>query len=248
MKYKINSKSEFEHKQLEDLISSFSDEGSSLFKSRNEIKVFRVDGVDLNIKKFRVPNLINKIAYRFFRKSKAQRSFEYASYLQKNDIGTPKPIAYFEWLENFQFLESFYVSEHLETDLTYRELVNNLNFPDHEKILRSFTRFTFELHQKNIQFLDHSPGNTLIKKEGDTYRFYLVDLNRMNFKELSFDERMQNFSRLTPHVEMIRIMANEYAKLIDKPEDEVFNKMWYYTDRFQKKFHRKKRLKKMLKK
>ena len=46
--------------------------------NRNIIKIINIDGVDLNIKAFKIPNLINRIAYNFFRKSKAQRSFEYA--------------------------------------------------------------------------------------------------------------------------------------------------------------------------
>ena len=69
----------------------------------------------------------------------------------------------------------------------------------------------------------------------------------MNFKELNFEERMQNFSRLTPKEEVVKIMANEYAALIVKSEVEVFEKMWFYTEQFQHKFQRKKALKKKLK-
>ena len=87
------------------------------------------------------------------------------------------------------------MSRHLDYELTYRELVTDPAYPDHENILRAFTRFTFELHEKQIQFLDHSPGNTLIKKVDGDYQFFLVDLNRMNFKELNFEERMLNFSQ-----------------------------------------------------
>jgi hypothetical protein len=126
-------------------------------------------------------------------------------------------------------------------------LVNDPNYPQHEEILRAFTRFTFELHEKKIEFLDHSPGNTLIKEHNGKFKFFLVDLNRMNFKELSFVERMKNFSRLTPKKEMIEVMSNEYANLINKPEADVFEEMWMYTNDFQKKFKRKRELKKKLK-
>ncbi len=215
--------------------------------ARNMIKIFDLEGEKINVKSFRIPNAVNKIAYRFFRKSKAQRSFEYALYLISKGIGTPAPIAYFEDSSKMAFLNSYYVSRQQECDLTYRELVHQPDFPDHEKILRAFTRFTYELHEKNIEFLDHSPGNTLIQLNNGDYEFYLVDLNRMNFKKLDFDARMKNFSRLTPKKEMVKIMASEYAKLIGKPEEEVFQKMWFYTQDFQEKFKRKKRLKKKLK-
>lgn len=215
--------------------------------ARNVIKVFNYNGGKVNIKSFRIPNAVNKIAYRFFRKSKAQRSFEYAQHLLSLGIGTPAPIAYLEEVSKMAFLKSFYVSCQQECDLTFRELVHQPNFPNHEKILRAFTRFTYGLHEKDVEFLDHSPGNTLIQLNDEDYKFYLVDLNRMNFRKLDFDARMKNFARLTPKKEMLRIMASEYSRLYGKPEEEVYQKMWFYTQDFQEKFHRKKALKRKLK-
>lgn len=217
---------------------------------RNIIKLFEFEGKTINIKSFKIPNLINKVAYKYFRKSKARRSFEYATLLLEKGIGTPEPIAY---LENYNWIglkDSYYASEHLQCDLTFRELVEIPNFPDHENILRQFTQFSFYLHEKGIEFLDHSPGNTLIKKSAEgKYKFFLVDLNRMNFHDkMDFDQRMKNLSRLTPKKEMITLMSNEYAKCYPvKTENEIFEKMWFYTQEFQEKFFRKQRLKKKLK-
>ncbi|MGA9588721.1 MAG: Kdo domain containing protein, partial [Salegentibacter sp.] len=156
-------------------------------------------------------------------------------------------VAYLEEENAFTFGKSYYVSEQLNYDLTYRELVTRPDFPKHEEILRAFTRFTFKLHEKKIEFLDHSPGNTLIQLNNGDYRFFLVDLNRMNFRELNFIQRMENFARLTPKKEMVEIMADEYAKHIKKPKAEVFEKMWYFTQLFQAKFQRKQEMKKKLK-
>lgn len=215
---------------------------------RNIIKLFSVDGAMVNIKSFKIPNIINQIAYKYFRKSKARRSFEYATRLLENGIGTPQPLGYVEHFNWLGLQSSFYASAHLQTELTYRELVLQSDYPDHENILRQFTAFTFLLHEKGIEFLDHSPGNTLIKNEGNgRYSFYLVDLNRMNFhREMSFDLRMKNFSRLTPKEEMIAIMSDEYSKLAAIPYDEVFAKMNFYTIDFQTKFHRKRARKQKL--
>lgn len=229
-------------KEIKKNISDFSTSGI-LFGDgkRNKIKLFDLDGKAINIKSFKVPNLINQVAYKYFRKSKARRSYEYANKLLENGIGTPQPIAY---AENFTFTgleKSFYVSEHLQAELTFRELVLQPYYPDHENILRQFTRFTFDLHQKGIEFLDHSPGNTLIEEGSEgTYHFYLVDLNRMNFHDvMDFDSRMKNFNRLTPKTEMLAVMSDEYAKLYNKKYEEVFSKMCFYTNDFQMKFHRK---------
>ena len=216
---------------------------------RNVIKLFDLDGKTINIKSFKIPNIVNKVAYKYFRKSKAKRSFEYATILLERGIGTPEPLAYFENFNSIGLRDSYYVSEHLEANLTFRELVEIPDYPDNENILRQFTKFTFDLHEKGIEFLDHSPGNTLIKKEEkDTYSFYLVDLNRMNFHEsMDFDMRMKNFSRLTPKKEMIAIMSNEYAKYYAESESTVFEKMWQFTVQFQDEFAKKRRLKKKLK-
>lgn len=232
------------------LIKNFSTSGQ-LFGNgqRNVIKLFDIEGVTVNIKSFKIPNIINKVAYRYFRKSKARRSYEYATILLEKGIGTPQPMAF---LENFNLIglqDSYYVSEHLDADLTYRELVEIPDYPDHDNILRQFTRFSFELHEKGIEFLDHSPGNTLIKKKEDgNYEFFLVDLNRMEFHDaMSFEMRMKNLCRLTPVKEMVAVMSNEYSKLYSESEEKTFETLWKYTADFQEKFYRKKRLKKKLK-
>ena len=216
---------------------------------RNVIKLFDLEAQKINIKSFKVPNLINKIVYKYFRKSKARRSFEFANILLENKIGTPQPIAYFENTTFLGLKDSYYISEHLECDLTYRELVEIPDFPENEIILRQFTHFSYDLHQKGIEFLDHSPGNTLIKKGFDgKYDFFLVDLNRMLFhKSMPFEVRMKNLCRLTPKKEMVAIMSNEYAKISGDSEQLIFETLWKMTADFQFKFFRKKRLKKKLK-
>lgn len=235
---------------IENCIVNFQSQGKYFVQGqRNAIKLFEIDGITLNIKSFKKPNLVNKIVYRYFRKSKARRSFEYASKLMDLGIGTPKPIAY---LENFDFIglnDSYYVCEHLEDVFEFRALVQNEDFNKRESIIRQFVKFSYQMHQKGVEFLDHSPGNTLIKDNNDgTYSFYLVDLNRMKFHEsIDFQTRMKNLSHLTPQKEMIVIMANEYAKLSGEKEQNVFETLWKFTSDFQFRYHRKKRIKKKLK-
>ena len=232
------------------LVNSFDDSGKLLYGgNRNAIKTFEINNFIINVKSFKVPNLINKIAYKYFRKSKARRSFEYANILLENKIGTPQPIAYFENSNFLGLKDSYYISEHLECDLTFRELVEIPDFPENEIILRQFTRFSYDLHQKGIEFLDHSPGNTLIKKGNNgNYEFFLVDLNRMAFHEkMSFEVRMKNLCRLTHKQEMVAIMSNEYAIISGESEQLINETLWKMTADFQYKFYRKKRLKKKLK-
>ena len=230
--------------QLQEVIDNFTTSGTLIGDGdRNKIKVYELNGKTISVKSFKIPNFINQIVYKYFRKSKAERSFEYANSLIEYGIGTPKPIAFFENSSLLGLQKSYYICEYLNYDLTYRELVTNSKYPDHENILRQFTKFTWQMHEKGIYFKDHSPGNTLIMQHEKEYNFSLVDLNRMSFFKLDFEARMKNFSRLTPKKEMVRIMSDAYAKLSGDDFEKVFKKMWVYTQQFQEKFHRKKRLK-----
>nr|WP_322625798.1 Kdo domain containing protein [uncultured Flavobacterium sp.] len=251
MKFITASAFEAKRQKISDIIGSFYTKGTMLSDGkRNKIKVFDLDGQALNIKSFRKPGFINSLVYAFFRKSKARRSFEFAGILTDKGIGTPQPIA---CLENYGFpglKDSYYVCEHLTPDLTFRELVEVPNFPEHNIILRQFVGFSFRLHEAGIEFKDHSPGNTLIVKNAPgKYSFYLVDLNRMNFhNDMSFDLRMENLKRLTPKKEMVEVMSNEYAKLYkQKAESEIFSTLWQKTEEFQRKYWRKRAFKQKLK-
>lgn len=164
----------------------------------------------------------------------------------KKGILTPRPIAFFENYNLIGLTDSYYICEYLTYDLTFRDLVQKSDYPDHKNILQQFTKFTWQMHEQGVFFKDHSPGNTLIVKIDNNYDFYLVDLNRMSFFELEFKTRMKNFSRLTPKKEMVEIMSETYAQLSGEKVEKVFKIMWFYTQDFQKKFHRKKELKKRL--
>lgn len=234
MKLFISKYHTLSKKKIEEILLNFDAVGQSLFADdkgrRNLIKIVEKDGKRFNIKSFKQPNYINRYVYVLFRKSKAERSFEFAEKLIKRGIGTPKPIAYAEETSNGALTKSFYISEHLDYDLTFRDL--DLTKAGHEDVLRAFTRFTYKLHEQKIEFLDHSPGNTLIQLNNGDYQFYLVDLNRMNFKPLNFIERMKNFARLTTDKSIVKIMAEEYADIYGKPEAAVFERMWFFTHSF----------------
>jgi len=229
--------------QCIDLINSFDSKGDIFWKKRNTIKIFKEGNEEWNIKSFKIPHLINKIIYKYFRKSKSRRSFEHAQILLSKDILTPKPIAYIEFSNVLGLGKSFYISKNLHYDLTFNELFDK-NYPDRENILNQFTEFTFQLHEKGIHHLDHSRGNTLIiEKENKQYDFYLIDLNRMVFEEMDFEMRIKNFDRLSLTSDMIAIISKKYAALIDKDEQYIFQKMTQVCEAFATNRARKKRLK-----
>jgi tRNA A-37 threonylcarbamoyl transferase component Bud32 len=239
--------SSLSRKRFQEILDLFHESDRHLGNPRNSIRIVNFEGKKRVVKSFRIPNLVNKIAYKFFRSSKAARSYRNAEYLLNNGIGTPAPLGYLEKTSSLGFKESYYVSDFVEHDFTYREIINDETLENKEKILRQFTRFMFRMHEAQIYFLDNSPGNTLIEKSGHGYNFYLVDLNRMKFYDIPYEDRLKNFERLSPEKWMYEIMGDEYAALSGNNREEAIEQMWQYTEQFQEKFHRKKRLKKKLK-
>lgn len=212
---------------------------------RNVVKHIGTDLLSLNVKSFRPPNFINSLIYKHLRKSKAQRSYEYARYLLERNIGTPEPVAYLEYNSWRGLKKSFYISIHIKEDLTFRTLINQPGYPDRETILRQFTRFTYRMQEENILFLDHSPGNTLIvKRDKGEYDFFLVDLNRMRLNhQLSVRDRIRNFGRLAATDDMIAIISDEYARLTGWEKEWLSRQIKHYTLENHQRRARKKRIK-----
>ena len=229
-------------------IENFGSQGKTIYKgSRNELRTKTVNDISVNIKRFQVPNWVNQFAYRWVRDSKAKRSFDFAATLLKIGVNTPKPIAYQENFSTLGILNSFYVSIQQDHDLTIRELTYQPDIPGREKILRDFTRFTHHFQDQGIFFIDHSPGNTLIKRMSDNeFEFFLVDLNRMKFKTLNYKERVKNFARLSPDRDIYVIIADEYAKMINKDSHVVFDDMWAEVKLAREKMKKKQNLKKKM--
>lgn len=210
--YQINPKYKSLEKAILDIPRRFDQEGEVIDDGRNVIKILDVEGERFNVKSFKKPNVINQFAYAYVRKGKAQRSFEYANTLLERGVDTPEPIAYIVYRNIFGVTRSFYISRQEEYDYTFRDL--RVKRPaDLEFILREFTRFTYHFHTQSIYFIDHSPGNTLIRREGERVHFMLVDLNRIKFMTISPLVGLKNFYRLNATDDMIDIIADEYARL-----------------------------------
>jgi len=218
MREKITYEIAPEFRELELWISQlpadFSSSGETIFKLRNEVKVFNVGNYKLNVKAFKVPNLINRFVYVHVRGSKAARSYEYARKFFLLDVPTPQAVGHVECTRNGLLKKSYYISLHLNYNFTLREVLD-FDVELRDEILRQWVRFTYEkLHKNGIFHLDYSQGNTLITKTDDgKYQFSIVDLNRMTFGPISFEKGLSNFCRLGVDQATLELIAREYASL-----------------------------------
>jgi len=217
----------------------FEQNSQTIHKARNELKIINYDNMNTIVKSFKVPNIINRIAYSFLRDSKAKKSYQNALRIDKF---SPKPIGYIEFFKSGLLFDSYFVSEKFDYDFTIREPLLDDKFQNKEEILKAFARFTFDLHENNIFHNDYSPGNILIKKDNDEYIFKIVDINRMKFFNLGIENRAKNFSKLWARDDELEIIALEYMKLY-KCKDDFIQKVCFYSNKNKRVKNFKKRLK-----
>ena len=217
VKYKIHPDYLAFENDLKTVKEHFAASNESIHKARNELRIVPLHGVKTVIKAFKIPHLLNRFVYAHLRDSKAKKSYENAVRLLELGVPTPQPIGYIEFLEGGLLSQSYFLSKFEPYDFTIREVLRH-KVDNAETILKAFTAFTYELHQKGVWHEDYSPGNILIRKE-EGYTFMLVDINRMQFRPISALEGLKNFSKLWARPEDRVLMGKEYARLsgMDEP-------------------------------
>lgn len=234
--------------ELNHIAQNFDNSGELLFKgSRNTIKIFDVNGKKVNVKSFKKPSFFKKIIYKYLRESKAKRSFLNAEFLIQNGFLTPVPYGFIEKSDWLGITNSFYFCEHLENAFPLEKVVDNLEYPNRNFILKNYANYFFNLHEKGIEFIDNSLGNTLIIEDNNQFYFYLIDLNRLNTnKKLSIDERMKNFARLTLSQSAWYEITLQYSELYQQnTSEELYEKLKKYSFDFYTGIARKRNLKKL---
>lgn len=246
MKMHINP----EFLKLEEFIASlpevFEREGKSIYRSRNELKIFEKEGLSINVKRYRKPIWMNRVVYTFFRKSKARRAYENALTLLNKGFETPNPVAYLEMFENGLLKDSFFIALHCPYKRLFREFADDSSIVGREEIVKSFGVMLARLHEANILHLDLSIGNILFDKLQDGYHFSLVDLNRMKFQKISLNEGCRNFERLRGNDDFFKLLAKTYAIQRGFDVETCIRLVLKAQQNSLQYFHRKRRLKKAI--
>ncbi|WVN42052.1 lipopolysaccharide kinase InaA family protein [beta proteobacterium MWH-UniP1] len=238
------------------LNTTFAQQGSTIYHARNELKEFTVDGDVLIVKSFGVPDALRRLIYGRFRQSKAQKSFNNAVRLQSLDLPTPSPVGFIEHHRSGGLYESFYVSHAWPNAQTIRDPLTNPNHPNRREILKAFGRFAWKLHQHQVYHRDFSPGNILFSKSSGTasgkqngagqWQFCLVDVNRMEFRPLSLDARMENFKMLWADDDDLNIIISAYATASGEAATTLIEKAISSSNAHKQRANRKERIKTLL--
>ena len=228
------------------LPETFEGHGEIVQARRNIIKSLNLDGLNLNIKRFRKPIFLNRIVYSFFRGTKASKAYYNALKVIEKGFSTPAPVCYIEEYKCGLLGLSYFVSTQLSNVKEIREYYYSK--ADNDKaLLSAFARYTAALHNGNILHMDYSPGNILISDDNGEYNFSLVDINRMQFSEVDINKGCENFCRLFEYDEAASFIAKEYAVTRGFDTDTCISLVLKYKHDFERKKARKKRLKQIFK-
>lgn len=240
-KYRLNPKFATFKEDLLRVAASFDASSHSIHKARNELRVAAMHGTEVVIKSFKVPHIVNRIAYTFLRDGKAKKSFLNAMELQKRGVPTPEPIGYIEFFSGGLLAHSYFLSVRTPYDFTIREAFHH-DIGDHRAVITAFAAFTYALHQKGVWHVDYSPGNILVVREAQGYRFSLVDINRMHFKPVSGYEGLANFSKFWAKEDDLRLMARTYAELAGLDAEKAERVAFEYARKLRQKTELKRRM------
>lgn len=152
-------------------------------KKRNKVEKVTVCGEELVVKSFKQPPFVNRVAYRFMRKSKARRAYEYALQLLEVGIDTPFPVAYFEIYSNGLFERGIFISKYVPYHLLDNLYSEVEDAAERQRIISCFIDFLCGMHSKKVISMDMNAGNIFYHFNSTTgrYEFALTDINRMRF-------------------------------------------------------------------
>ncbi len=212
-KIQINPKYEHLRSFIGSIPDVFEQEGETIYKSRNTIKVMTTPGgLSFNVKRFHVPHGLNQLIYSWgIRKPKGERAFQYATILKDKGIGTPEVIALIEERNPIGILGFCYlVTMQCNYGHTMYE-IGNKNFGNYQTIAKALAHFAANIHNRQVLHKDFTPGNVLWKYDEEGYHFMIVDINRMHFGNVSVKTGLYNLRKFWGPKEFIRTLATEYA-------------------------------------
>ncbi|MDY3070518.1 MAG: lipopolysaccharide kinase InaA family protein [Parabacteroides sp.] len=227
---------------LHQLPQNFEKEGEILYNRRNLIKRIKLESEDINVKRYAVPCFFNKLIYTFFRPTKCERAYKYPEILIKKGFETPEPIAYIEERKWGLLHFSFFISKQSSYK---RDLYEFAEIPanDCKEFIESFAKYTATLHNSGIFHRDYSPGNILFDIIDGKYHFSLIDINRMDFGNVSIEKGCSNFARLWGQKDLFVELAKTYASARNADENFCIERVLYYRRKFWNNYKKRHKLK-----
>lgn len=218
----------------------FSKNGRCIHNARNQIKVYEEGGIKINVKKYCIPPIINRILYSVgLRRPKAKSAYLNAVKLRQMGFDTPKPFGYIIQRKYGIINYSYFISEQLDMPRMGHECKN-------KELIGALAEYTAKMHECGLIDKDFTANNILYSRAGENYRFALVDINRFKFKKkpVGMIQACQTLMKPLRSENKLKFFVSRYA------ECRGFNKI-FMTERvifLRRKRNLYERIKKFLKK
>lgn len=235
-KYSVNSAYKDFASTIIRLPETFGTTGECIYKGRNELKLQKFGENEVIVKSYKRPHLINRLVYAYFRKSKAERAYDYARMFREHGIGSPEPIGFVTKGRYGLFDKSYFVCLKSECPYTYRDLTKR-SFSRQNEILQAIGRTTALMHEAGYYHEDYSGGNILFRDDQPEIQVEIIDLNRLSFLKIDMNKGCKNFYRLRGTEAMLQIMAEAYAEVRGFDSKECTRLIQEYINKDADKHH-----------
>ena len=188
--------------------AAFNENGTLIHNARNQIRMFDVNGQKINIKKYCIPPIVNRILYSMgWRTPKAITACKNAQKILENGLLTPQPYGYIIERKNKIITFSYFISEQLQG-------VQPVGYGQHtQQLIDALAKFTADMHKKGLLHIDYTPNNILFTKKDGNYAFSLVDINRFRFynRPIPMHTILTNLMKPFPEEEELISFVKAYA-------------------------------------
>lgn len=196
---------------IEQIPVLFATSGRVIYDARNQIRVIMgPDGTEYNVKRFRVPHLLNRLVYTWMRAPKAVRAYRNALRLTELDIPTPEAVACILCSHGGLLGESFLITRQSSLTSTMVRIAQGMT--GQEELVVAFAQMTARMHEQGVLHRDYSPQNILCDRVDGRWQFDIVDINRLRFGEVGMHDGCRSFARLWGKEDFFTLLAREYAK------------------------------------
>jgi tRNA A-37 threonylcarbamoyl transferase component Bud32 len=191
-------------KVIEEHRSLVKERPSALVKSSSEIAVSLIKNGErvICVKQFRYPYFRDRFKERF-RRSKGLKSWIAGNGLRTRGIPAPEALAFVEIRDGLGLKESFFLMEASETGQEMDRYIFKgfVDLKEKRLFIQAFAQRLSHFHKMNLYHKDMKTCNILVSKNGETWDFYLLDMEDVLLnKEVNEKRLFKNFLQLNTSV------------------------------------------------
>ena len=214
---------------VDQLPFNFEQLGEQIFKNRNAIRRIVVEGEAFVVKEFCLPHRFNRFVYRWFRATKAARSFRNAEWFRAAGVGSPEPIGFCDTGSTLFIGHCYYVCRQSMLRYNFRDL--NDETPQLLEVLHAVGETAARMNDHGWWHKDFSGGNVLWDITSRGVAVELIDLNRLRIGTLSPERGVLNLAALRPPKSWRLPLVEGYAAVRNADVDVCLQVLNDYLDR-----------------